>query len=958
MAPSIRKVFLSSTWRDLKAHRTAVIEAINGLKDFKCICMEQFGAADWESDEFCRKEVRECDVFLAILGHFYGQRPRRGERSFTEREYDEAVAAPKPRLVFLVPESCDAELRPGQTAEDEEKQRAFRQKASSDRVRDTFASPEDLAWRVVKALHNWSNEIDLSRMLPATDADAELHPLPPRPWFVHPYPLQKHFTGRVKEREVLTDWLANDSRSVLVMEAIGGMGKSAVTWAWLQRDVLGFPLPGAAPDACAAPDGTRLPHTTKPDGTFWWSFYEGKSSFASFVADALTYASGGKVDLKTVPSLYDRTQALVNLLARHRYLLVLDGFERVLRAYCGMGAAYEGDRPAEDAPADILACVDPIAGSFLQACCQAATRSRVLMTTRLFPKELNSLAGCRREELKGFQPDDAVAFFHAHGIKGARHEIEAACAPYEYHPLALRLLAGIALKDRKNPSDIRAVGKPPVLADLKARQHHVLEAAYNTLGRKKRQLLSRIAAFRSPVQYDAIKAISTVPEDKLDDALGELESRGLLFVNRERNRYDLHPITRSYVYDRLGRRSRTGTHKRLCKYFAAAPQPDKDGIQTIDDLQPVIELYHHTAGVGHYDAAWVLYAERLREHLVWRQTAYPVVVELMLSLFTDGDVTKQPRIHTKRWHGTAMNELAGAYLFTGQTRRSLAVLTLALENAKEREHAEDAATALCNMAMTHMRLGELKEAEECLKDIGSSYGSLVRAELFIRLGRFEDASRFIWGAGWISGNGPPLMLALKAMLELTKDENESALRSATSAEDASVKGSVGILVAFSRWLRGKALTRLASSASAPRRDELLTQAKVDLDSCMLQSGRARLLTEQVNAALVMAEWQQVKGDMRQARMLAESALLLADRCEYRLCQADIHNFLAQQDLDEGKRDSGRVHAETAKERAWCNGPPYCYMPALIEAERLLKESGQSGVIGVIGDPTPLLPGAA
>ena len=31
--------------------------------------------------------------------------------------------------------------------------------------------------------------------------------------------------------------------------AIGGMGKSALTWAWLQRDVLGLPLPGLASDS-------------------------------------------------------------------------------------------------------------------------------------------------------------------------------------------------------------------------------------------------------------------------------------------------------------------------------------------------------------------------------------------------------------------------------------------------------------------------------------------------------------------------------------------------------------------------------------------------------------------------------------------------------------------------------------------------------------------------------------
>ena len=67
--------------------------------------------------------------------------------------------------------------------------------------------------------------------------------------------------------------------------------------------------------------------------------------------------------------------------------------------------------------------------------------------------------------------------------------------------------------------------------------------------------------------------------------------------------------------------------------------------------------------------------------------------------------------------------------------------------------------------------------------------------------------------------------------------------------------------------------------------------------------------------------------------------MIADRCEYRLKQADIHNFLARLALDAGDRAAARRHAEIAKERAWCDGPPHCYKPALDEAERLLGEIG-------------------
>ncbi len=91
--------------------------------------------------------------------------------------------------------------------------------------------------------------------------------------------------------------------------------------------------------------------------------------------------------------------------------------------------------------------------------------------------------------------------------------------------------------------------------------------------------------------------------------------------------------------------------------------------------------------------------------------------------------------------------------------------------------------------------------------------------------------------------------------------------------------------------------------------------------------------------LAWARWHHVKGNKQEAQDHAEEALSIADRCEYRLKQADIHNFLARLDLEAGKKKDAIRHAQTAHERAWCDGPPHCYKPALDEARRLLKELG-------------------
>jgi hypothetical protein len=97
-------VFLSSTFRDLAKHREAVIAAIESLDGYHCVCKEKFGARDWEADAFCGAKVQECDLFIGIVGHLHGSCPPNSAQSYTEREFDAAIAANKSRLMFIAPE--------------------------------------------------------------------------------------------------------------------------------------------------------------------------------------------------------------------------------------------------------------------------------------------------------------------------------------------------------------------------------------------------------------------------------------------------------------------------------------------------------------------------------------------------------------------------------------------------------------------------------------------------------------------------------------------------------------------------------------------------------------------------------------------------------------------------------------------------------------------------------------
>src|SRR5215469_9906978 len=64
--------------------------------------MRYFAAREGEPAEYCRQRVRECEVYVAVVGFRYGSVVPGQAVSYTELEFDEATAAGLPRLVFLL----------------------------------------------------------------------------------------------------------------------------------------------------------------------------------------------------------------------------------------------------------------------------------------------------------------------------------------------------------------------------------------------------------------------------------------------------------------------------------------------------------------------------------------------------------------------------------------------------------------------------------------------------------------------------------------------------------------------------------------------------------------------------------------------------------------------------------------------------------------------------------------
>jgi len=119
--------------------------------------MADFPAADQPAAELCAERVRECQVYVGILGTRYGSPVRdRPDVSYTELEFDTATEAGLDRLVFLLDESAADVGIPLSALIDRKfgaRQDTFRHRVQeSGLVTSSFASPAALGQLVERSL--------------------------------------------------------------------------------------------------------------------------------------------------------------------------------------------------------------------------------------------------------------------------------------------------------------------------------------------------------------------------------------------------------------------------------------------------------------------------------------------------------------------------------------------------------------------------------------------------------------------------------------------------------------------------------------------------------------------------------------------------------------------------------------------------------------------------------------
>jgi hypothetical protein len=699
-------VMLSSTFTDLEQHRAALIKAING-QGLTAVAMENDSAKYVDLIESSLQMVRNASAFIGVISRKYGQTPHPDGLSITELEFNEAMRLDRPILLFIMGAKHllreeDIETDPAKKV----KLNAFRERAKQmkpdspvHRVYATFDSLEEFTSKAIHAvadLRRYLDEKDAPSREPQTTASEPTAPdpipAPPALYAEPPYIGSHQFVGRQSQLDVLSDWaVPADPHPVLLFDAIGGSGKSMLTWEWITK------------------------HATQVRGDwagrFWYSFYERGAIMADFCRRALAYITRQPLDsfrkIKT-PELAER---LLHHLQNRPWLLVLDGLERVLVAYHRFDAAEVPDEEANK-PTDKIAHRDPCAAirpedDDLLRVLAAAAPSKLLITSRLVPRVMlnpasQPIPSVLRVSLPGLRPADAEALLRSSGVTGDSQAIQDYLkSQCDCHPLVTGILSGLINNylPARGKFDSWATdpdgGDQLNLAnlDLVQKRNNILKTALDVLPEKSRQLLSILALLSEAVDYPTLTALNPhlppEPEEveeprdpkslprweRLSDAAMEqaqqryqariqrrkayqqavsarlesqellaaprelattvhdLERRGLLQYEGHNRRYDLHPVVRGIAAGELRQEQKDDYGQRVVDHFSERPHNPYDEAETIEDVRDGLHIVRTLLKMGRYQQACEAYRGDLARTVLFNLEAYAVVLSLLRPFF-------------------------------------------------------------------------------------------------------------------------------------------------------------------------------------------------------------------------------------------------------------------------------------------------------------------------------------
>jgi len=351
-------------------------------------------------------------------------------------------------------------------------------------------------------------------------------------------------------------------------------------------------------------------------------------------------------------------------------------------------------------------------------------QAKIIVTSRTLPilKDGESLIDTvedEKQELTGLEIEFAIDYLMKNGLGEIEYKkLEDLVGSVDGYPLALKLLVGV----------VKKFGVSDTLHDLskyQRRKEDVIKKTrrlFDRLAGDEKELLERVSVFRRPAPISAIVVLFTGGTS--EDAVDKLIDKSLLETDHE-GKYWLHPLVREFSYDDL--EDKIGVHKLACQYYLDLPLPEKR--TTKDDVQPLIEAYHHACMAEEYDkAVSIIFDHHLYEDLS-RWGNYRTLVELCVGVLPKDHFRDEPLLGSVGAHGVVLGNLGLVYYYLGHARKAIEYYKKALVIARKIGDRYTEGGWLGNLGLAYGNLGCAEKAIEYYKDalaiakiIGDRYG--------------------------------------------------------------------------------------------------------------------------------------------------------------------------------------------------------------------------------------------
>ena len=596
------KVYISSTYEDLKEYREAVYDVLRKVKA-DTIAMEDYVAQDQRPLQTCLEDVASCHIYLGIFAWRYGYIPNDNNEnpnnlSITELEYREAKEKGIPCLIFLLDESVsppslqfiDGTVQSGTTGDNINR---LREELKKNHSISFFKNKDELASNVLAAATQIISKRDqfslqssnLSSSSPSQNAMLYTYQK------ISEVPLEfedekKVFVGRKDYINKIIKEKLEPIGSVVSIIGPGGSGKTQLAYKaihqYIEEKIFDVVIP--------------------------IYFSRGIPSFSFFLTRIAENLGLIINEFEKINDQKKRESIIKNSLeSKKRPLLYLDNYETI-SFDLNIQSKNKNYKPSEDALQ-----IEYFLRNLLQ-------KTSILLTSRETNNRLSEipieLEGLEKKESKELFEQLARSILKDNPTSNVESAINSITAMTGGHPLSLELIA----KNISSIYDIEEMKKEIKISKVSIndpeKRLRTLNACFDytvsKLDANLQDILQKITLFKSPFPIAAGEEIFVAKKEDIINLynrslLTRIESHDIYgrIENPEYFLYKFHIVTRNYLENKIKERGNSDFDGKKRKYnkkfanfyfhlandtFNAIENEDEDRTDKISRFNIIIEV--------------------------------------------------------------------------------------------------------------------------------------------------------------------------------------------------------------------------------------------------------------------------------------------------------------------------------------------------------------------------------